>query len=54
MLRSVDPVWYGPIGFAALFVACLLMGLFGADSRPHFSTGKLFPKERWFVHKRRD
>ena len=46
--------WYEPLAFGTLFLACILMGMFGTDSRPHFSTGKLFPKERWFVHTRRD
>jgi len=46
--------WYEPLALAILVAACVLMGLFGADSRPHFSTGKLFPKERWFIHIRRD
>lgn len=46
--------WYQPLAFGILAVACILMGLFGAESRPHFMTGKLDPKERWFVHSRHD
>lgn len=46
--------WYEPAAFAALFLACILLGLFSAESRPHFMTGKLHPKERWFIHSKRD
>lgn len=46
--------WYQPIAFAVLFVACIVMGLMGADSRPGFSNGRTDVKERWFIHNRYD
>ena len=47
-------VWALPVAFAILILACVLMGLFGADSRPGFSDGRTDRKERWFVHSRTD
>lgn len=51
---GVDPAWYQPTAFAVLIVACLLMGLFGAESRPGFAEGKTSVKDRWFVHSKND
>lgn len=45
--------WYQPVGLGILVVACLLMGLFGADSRPGFDGRPSSYKERWFIHSRR-
>lgn len=50
----MDAAWYQPIAFIVLFVVCLLLGLFGADSRPGFRNGRTDVKERWFVHSRDD
>lgn len=50
----MGPEWYQPVGLGILFVACLLMGLFGADSRPGFDGRPSSYKERWFIHSRRD
>jgi hypothetical protein len=49
----MDPAWYQPIAFATLIAVCILMGLFGADSRPGFSDGRSGVKEKWFIHTRR-
>ncbi len=46
--------WAQPLAFAILILACVLMGLFGADSRPGFSDGRTDRKDRWFVHSRTD
>jgi hypothetical protein len=38
-----------------IFVACcILMGLFGADSRPGFSDGRTDVKEKFFFHSKHD
>ena len=50
----MDPAWYQPIAFTLLFAACLLMGLFGAESRPGFKDGRTDVKERWFFHSKND
>jgi len=49
----MDPGWYLPIALATLIVVCILMGLFGADSRPGFSDGRSDVKEKWFIHSKR-
>jgi hypothetical protein len=46
--------WYQPVAFTILIVACFVMGLLGADSRPGFIGGRSDAKERWFVHSRDD
>jgi hypothetical protein len=46
--------WAQPLAFAILILACVLMGLFGTDSRPGFADGRTDRKERWFVHSRTD
>ncbi len=46
--------WAQPLAFAILILACVLMGLFGADSRPGFSHGQTDRKDHWFVHSRTD
>jgi hypothetical protein len=51
----MDSAWYQPIAFTILFVACLLLGFFGADSRIGFGgNGRTDVKERWFIHSRHD
>ena len=49
---SVDVL--GLLGLALLILVCVLMGLFGADSRPGFSDGRTDVKDRWFVHSKTD
>ena len=51
--RSMD-AWAQPLAFALLILVCVLMGLFGADSRPGFSDGRTDRKDRWFVHSKTD
>jgi len=46
--------WAQPLAFAILILACVLMGLFGADSRSGFSDGRTDVKDRWFVHSKTD
>jgi hypothetical protein len=46
--------WYLPMALALLAIACVLMGLFGAESRPGFVDGRVDKKERWFIHTKRD
>ena len=46
--------WHLPIAYGVLILACVLMGIFGADSRPGFADGKVHYKERWFFHSRHD
>jgi len=46
--------WAQPLAFAILILACILMGLFGAESRPGFSDGRTGHKERWFIHSKND
>jgi hypothetical protein len=50
----MDPVVYDVIGWSIFIVCCILMGLFGTDSRPGFSDGRTDVKERFFVHSRDD
>ena len=50
----MDASWYQPIAFGLLIVGCLLMGFFGAESRPGFGEGRTSVKDRWFVHSRDD
>ena len=51
--RVMD-AWAQPLAFAILILACILMGLFGAESRPGFSDGRTGHKERWFIHSKND
>ena len=46
--------WAQPLAFTILVIACILMGLFGAESRPGFAGGRTDVKERWFVHSRNE
>jgi len=46
--------WAQPLAFTILVIACILMGLFGAESRPGFAGGRTNVKERWFVHSKND
>jgi hypothetical protein len=46
--------FYLPAALALGAVACLLMGLFGAESRPGFVDGLIDSKERWFSHSKID
>jgi hypothetical protein len=50
----MDPAWYQPLAFGILIVSCLLMGLFGTESRPGFREGRTDVKERWFIHSKDD
>jgi hypothetical protein len=43
-----------PLAFGILILACLVMGVLSADSRPGFSGVRSTYKERWFPHSRRD
>jgi hypothetical protein len=45
---------YLPAALALLVVACLFMGLFGAESRPGFVDARVDRKERWFFHSKSD
>jgi hypothetical protein len=45
---------YLPVALVLLALACLVMGLFGAESRPGFVDGRTDVKERWFVHSKSD
>lgn len=51
---GVDPAWYLPTALGVLFLACLIMGLFGAESRPGFTEGRTSVKERWYFHSKND
>lgn len=53
-MEAMDPAWYEPIALTVLIAACVLMGLFGAESRPGFDGRRPDRKEKWFVHSRRD
>jgi hypothetical protein len=46
--------WAQPVAFVILIVACVLMGVMGADSRPGFSGARADRKEPWFPHSRHD
>jgi hypothetical protein len=46
--------FYLPAALSLGAVACLLMGLFGAESRPGFVDGLLARKDRWFFHSKND
>ncbi len=46
--------WAQPVAFAILIVACLVLGVLSADSRPGFAGARSSYKERWFIHSRRD
>jgi hypothetical protein len=46
--------FYLPAALALIAVACLLMGLFGAESRPGFVDGRVDRKEGWFFHSKID
>jgi hypothetical protein len=45
---------YFPAALVLLALACLVMGLFGAESRPGFDESRSDKKERWFFHSRND
>jgi len=45
---------YFPGALVLLALACLVMGLFGAESRPGFVERRSDKKERWFPHSRID
>jgi hypothetical protein len=46
--------FYLPAALLLIALACLLLGLFGAESRPGFVDGLLGMKERWFPHSKID
>ena len=46
--------WYLPTSLVLLALACVVMGLFGAESRPGFAEVRSTYKERWFPHSRND
>jgi hypothetical protein len=45
---------YFPMALVLLALASLVMGLFGAESRPGFDESRSDRKERWFPHSRND
>jgi hypothetical protein len=45
---------YFPAALVLLALASLVMGLFGAESRPGFDESRSDKKERWFVHSKND
>ncbi len=51
---DMDPAWYLPTALALLALSCIVMGLFGAESRPGFGEERTTVKERWFFHSRND
>jgi hypothetical protein len=51
---QMDAIWFEAVGWSILALCCVLMGLFGTDSRPGFANGRTDVKERWFVHSRDD
>lgn len=51
---AMGSAWYLPLAFIILVAVCVLMGLFGAESRPGFDGRPSSFKERWFIHSRRD
>src|SRR5205809_2047133 len=46
--------WALPLALVTLSVICVVMGLFGADSRPGFAGARSSYKERWFPHSKND
>ena len=50
----MNPLWYVALVFVGFCLACLLLGLMSADSRPGWLTGRFDQKERWFIHSIRD
>jgi hypothetical protein len=46
--------FYLPTALVLLALACLVMGLFGAESRPGFDETRSNHKERWFFHSKND
>jgi hypothetical protein len=46
--------WYLPAALVVLALACVVMGIFGAESRPGFAEARTTYKERWFPHSRND
>ena len=46
--------WYLPTALFLLALACVAMGLFGAESRPGFVEVRGDKKERWFPHSKND
>ena len=47
---AVNPLWYLAIGFVALCLLSLVLGLMSADSRPGFLDGRFDKKEHSFFH----
>src|ERR1051325_6666522 len=50
----LQPIYARAMGLALLILACLLLGILSADSRPGFSGLRSSVKDRWFPHSRRD
>jgi len=46
--------WALPLALVTLSVICVVMGLFGADSRPGFAGARSSYQERWFPHSKND
>ncbi|TMF50696.1 MAG: hypothetical protein E6I21_07750 [Chloroflexi bacterium] len=46
--------WALPLALVILSVICVVMGLFGAESRPGFAGARSSYKERWFPHSKND
>jgi len=53
MLGAMEGIYF-PAGLVLLALGCLVMGLFGAESRPGFVESRSDNKERWFPHSRID
>jgi hypothetical protein len=46
--------WYLPAALVLLALACVVAGLFSAESRPGFAEALSNYRERWFPHSRKD
>ena len=46
--------WALPLSLVIFCLACIVLGLMSADSRPGFSDGRTDRKDRWFVHNKTD
>ena len=46
--------WVFPIALLLLALACIVMGLLGAEDRPGFRDGRTDIKDRWFFHSKKD
>ena len=53
-VRTVDPVLVDVIAGVVFVAYCIVMGVYGADSRPGFSDGRTDVKERFSFHSKHD